>query len=90
MFNDWDWADGRTRMQSARFSRWRHKAERPVVIELGAGSAIPTVRSFGQSQECPMIRINPTEWQVPRRGDIGIPAGALEGIEGVWSQLTHD
>jgi len=88
MFNDWDWADRRTRWQSARFSEWRDTVERPVVIELGAGSAIPTVRCFGQSQDCPMIRINPTEWQVARRGDVGIPTGALEGIKGVWEQLS--
>jgi NAD-dependent SIR2 family protein deacetylase len=89
MFNDWDWAEGRMRIQSARFSGWRSKTQNPVVIELGAGSAIPTVRSFGHSQGCPVIRINPTEWQVPGKRDIGIRSGALAGIMGIWEKLSH-
>jgi NAD-dependent SIR2 family protein deacetylase len=88
MFNDWDWAEGRTRLQSANFSVWRSRSERPVVIEIGAGSAIATVRHFSHSQEVPIIRINPTEYQVPRSVDVGIPTGALEGIQGIWKVLA--
>ena len=88
MFSDWDWAEGRSRLQSARFSQWRSKVDRPVVIEIGAGSAIATVRHCSHSQDCPIIRINPTEWQVPRPSDIGIPTGALEGITGIWNALS--
>lgn len=88
MFGDWEWADGRTRSQSARFASWRRNAGKPVVIEIGAGSSIPTVRHFSRSQECPIIRINPTEWQVPGRGDIGMPVGALAGITGIWAALS--
>lgn len=88
MFGDWGWAEGRTRIQSSRLATWRRKASNPVVIELGAGSAIPTVRHFSHSQECPIIRINPTDWQVPRPSDIGIPAGALTGIREIWAALS--
>lgn len=88
MFSDWDWAEGRTRIQSSRFTSWRRKANNPVVIELGSGSAIPTVRQFSHSQGCPIIRINPTESQVPRQGDIGIQTGALAGIMGIWAALS--
>lgn len=88
MFSDWNWAEGRTKIQSSRFTSWRRKANNPVVIELGAGSAIPTVRHFSHSQHCPIIRINPTEHQVPRQGDIGIPTGAQEGILGIWAALS--
>jgi NAD-dependent SIR2 family protein deacetylase len=88
MFNDWGWAEGRTRIQTANFTSWRRRAERPVVIEIGAGSAIATVRHFSDSQEAPIIRINPTEHQVPRSGDIGIPTGALEGIAGIRNALA--
>jgi NAD-dependent SIR2 family protein deacetylase len=90
MFSDWDWADGRTRLQTARFSQWRSKVERPVVIEIGAGSAIATVRHFSHTQDCPIIRINPNEYQVPRKGDIGIATGAQEGITGIWRYLSSD
>ena len=87
MFSDWDWAEGRTRIQAARFTTWRRGVERPVVIELGAGSAIPTVREFSHRQHCPLIRINPTEWQVPPGPHVGLACGALAGIEGIVSAL---
>jgi NAD-dependent SIR2 family protein deacetylase len=90
MFSDWDWAEGRTRLQAARFSQWRSKVERPIIIEIGAGSAIATVRHFSHTQDCPIIRINPTECQVPRNGDIGIATGAREGIAGIWRYLSSD
>jgi NAD-dependent SIR2 family protein deacetylase len=87
MFNDWDWADGCTRMQMARLQEWRGKARHPMVIEIGAGSAIATVRAFAQDLGTPMIRINPGEWAVPRLHDVGIPVGALEAIGGMTRAL---
>ena len=83
MFNDLEWADERTQIQTRRFNDWRRKAERPVLIELGAGSAIATVRYFSQRQNCPIIRINPSEWEVPAGRGVGIPTGALSGLNGV-------
>jgi NAD-dependent SIR2 family protein deacetylase len=88
MFSDWEWAEGRTRLQSARLTDWRRSAVRPVVIEIGAGSAIATVRHFSHSQTAPLVRINPTEWQVPHQSDVGIPSGALEGVLGIWNALA--
>ena len=87
MFNDWDWADGRTRMQMARLQEWRGQARHPVIVEIGAGSAIATVRAFAQDLGTPMIRINPSEWAVPRLHDVGIPVGALEAIGGMTRAL---
>ena len=88
MFSDWSWSEGRTRIQSSRFASWRRMSERPVVIEIGAGTAIPSVREFGHRQGCPIIRIKPTESQVPRAGDMGIPLGALVGIRGIRAALS--
>ena len=83
MFSDWEWADGRSETQSVRFNAWRREAERPVLIELGAGSTVATVRYFSQRQNCPIIRINPSEWELPSGRGIGIPCGALAGLEGI-------
>ena len=48
MFGDWDWCDGRTQEQLDRYADWLADIERRdlrlAVIELGAGTAIPTVR----------------------------------------------
>ena len=87
MFSDWDWAEGRTRVQLARLQEWRRRVERPVAIEIGAGSAIATVRAFAHGLDAPLIRINPTEWQVPRARDVGLAVGAREGISGIARAL---
>ncbi len=83
MFYDSGWLEFRYRIQNHAFERWISKVERPVVIELGAGSSIPTVRKVGQQANGPMIRINPREYQVPRSTDISLPVGALEGLQGI-------
>lgn len=88
MFSDWDWAEGRTRIQTARLNQWLSRIQRAVVIEIGAGSAIATVRAFAHGLDAPLVRINPTEWQVPHRRDVGIPVGALEGISGIAAALA--
>lgn len=87
MFDDWDWDAKRTERQQARFEAWMARTERPVVIEIGAGTAIPTVRYFGEEAACPLIRINPTECQVGLARDIAIPLGGLDGITRIANDL---
>ena len=92
MFNDWDWAQARTAAQNVRQQRWLQGVRRPVVIELGAGSAIPSVRHFChrilQDHGGRLIRINPREWEVPTRSDVGLPLGAAQGLALVEQALT--
>jgi NAD-dependent SIR2 family protein deacetylase len=83
MFGDWEWVAARTLEQQARFRRWRARIARPVVIELGAGTAIPTVRRFGEAQGCPLVRINPDEWATTGREDVGLALGALAGLRAI-------
>ncbi|MEW6513365.1 MAG: hypothetical protein AB1443_05125 [Pseudomonadota bacterium] len=63
--------------------KWLEKVERPVVIEIGAGTSIPTVRMMGQLIDAPMIRINAREAQVVRSYDVSLPMGALAGLRGI-------
>lgn len=87
MFDDWSWLSGRTQVQRERFSNWlgglAKSAAKLAVIELGAGSAIATVRRTSEqvveSIAGTLIRINPREYEVPI-GQIGLPFGAAEGI----------
>jgi hypothetical protein len=58
-----------------------------VVIEIGAGTAIPTVRRFGEAQDCPLIRINARERQVRPSGDVGLAMGGLEGLKAIATRL---
>ncbi len=73
--------------QQQRFATWvdqlGESSARLAVIELGAGSAIPTVRQVServvQSTRGTLIRINPRENGVAA-GQIGLPLGAADGI----------
>ena len=87
MFNDSHWEDSRTAQQMQRLQIWRKTVRRPVVIEIGAGNAIPTVRQFGHSLKAPMIRINPAEAEVTRRGDVSLKMGASQAIAAIAEQL---
>lgn len=87
MFGDGGWLQFRERIQNHAMKKWLEKVERPVVIELGAGTAIPTVRMMGQTIDAPLIRINAREAQVVRTYDISLPMGALEGLQGIERAL---
>lgn len=88
MFGDWNWISHRTDAQHGRFDGWLTKLERSeaslVVIELGAGTALPTIRYTSErvaNRLCGrLIRINPREFNVPP-GHIGLSLGAAEGID---------
>ena len=88
MFNDFSWLSGRTRSQERRYDEFLadHRDARLVVLEMGAGTAIPTIRYMGERlagrNGATLIRINPREAQVPA-GAISISAGAVEGLKGI-------
>jgi NAD-dependent SIR2 family protein deacetylase len=95
MFDDGNWISRRTDQQAQALQTWMANSEeqgiRWVVIELGAGTAIPTVRHFSEQAAIragtPLIRINPREPKVPV-GHISIATGAATGIGMVCSDLT--
>lgn len=87
MFGDGDWLTQRRNEQQQRFGRWRERVQLPVVIELGAGTAIPSVRWFGEDQHCALIRINPRESDVERTSDVAIALGALDGLQALDAVL---
>ncbi len=89
MFSDWSWESQRNQRQQGRERIWmdRLASSRPnvVVVELGAGTSIPSVRHFSHriSRDfgAPIIRINLRESQVPGSRDVGLPLGALAGLK---------
>jgi NAD-dependent SIR2 family protein deacetylase len=91
MFNDGEWLEQRSQAQQDRLLRWLDGARRPLVVELGAGTAIPSVRRFGQYvvQQLGgrMVRINPREPDVPNPRDAGIAMGALAGLQAIDALL---
>lgn len=92
MFGDGEWIERRSAQQAARLQAWLQRVQRPLVIELGAGSAIPSVRHFSQgvvAQGGRLVRINPREPQVAHRIDVGLAVGALEGLLAIAARLPQ-
>lgn len=87
MFGDWEWQAIRKHEQQLCFRHWRNSVEHPLVIEIGAGLAIPSVRLFGEEQRCPMVRINPTEWHVCKPEDVGLAMNGLEALQAIANLL---
>lgn len=81
MFGDGGWIEHRQAAQLQRLHAWLAQVNRPLVLEIGAGTAVATVRHFShqviQSHGGRLIRINPTEPQAPTPRDIGLVGGAL-------------
>jgi NAD-dependent SIR2 family protein deacetylase len=106
MFGDWGWLDHREARQDHALARWIQSCRRPVVIEIGAGTAIASVRAFshqvisrengrGNAQgnglgNGRLVRINPRESQVPGTRDVGLATGALTGLRLIQRCLQPD
>lgn len=88
MFYDGAWIDARTAAQFERLAAWRAGVTRPAVIELGAGTDIPSVRRFAESQGVPVVRINPREAQV--RDGVALEMGALAAMQALASATGLD
>ena len=88
MFNDWGWLPHRSAEQEHRFQDWLSAVQGAplAIVELGAGSAVPTVRLASEHiaarSGATLIRINPREPQVSH-GQIGLAAEALAALRAI-------
>ena len=93
MFDDFAWQEHRQAGQSHALERWLSSVSRPVVVELGAGTAIPSVRHFTHrvihEQGGRLVRINPREFAVPTALDVGISMGALDALRTIDTALSE-
>lgn len=94
MFGDWGWIDRRSAAQGHRQDAWLSAVTRPIVIELGAGTTIPSVRHFSQRVIHQfggrLVRINPNECDVPTRMDVGLRMGAADGLVSIAKVLGDE
>lgn len=92
MFDDWDWVDARREQQTQRCQAWLTHVRRPVVIEIGAGLQIPTVRRFSDrvvlQHRGALIRINLREPNLDGMPGVGIGAGALQTLQAIDAVLS--
>lgn len=91
MFGDLDWVPHRTRRQLDSLRNWRRDNTDIAVVELGAGSAVPTVRRQSElvsAASGTLIRINPREPEVRHGYGVSVPSGALEALRAIASRLA--
>lgn len=86
MFGDGGWRSERSDAQEERLAEWLTDAvgARLVVVELGAGTAVPTVRYFSEraAKRGTLIRVNPREAYGPA-GTVSLAMGAAEGLAAI-------
>ncbi len=88
MFGDAHWLSQRTDAQERRLDTWLRTVERPVVLELGAGVHVTTVRRFSArvvARGGKLVRINPRDAETDV--GVGIALGALAGLERIAQHL---
>jgi hypothetical protein len=94
MFGDGGWDERRAWEQEQRLGTWMSALHglNVVIIECGAGTAVPTVRLFCEAMTSrlrgTLVRINVREPQVPA-GQIGLSMGALAGLREIDTLLIE-
>jgi NAD-dependent SIR2 family protein deacetylase len=94
MFNDWSWIGDVTEAQMARYAAWverlRRTCARVAIVELGAGTRLPTIRYESQRLAAELngtlVRINLREPEGPE-GTIELALPALEALERIEHAL---
>ncbi|MDD4334131.1 MAG: NAD-dependent deacetylase [Desulfotomaculaceae bacterium] len=92
MFGDFSWLSDRSDRQSYRFNHflYEHRDENLVVVEIGAGTSVPTIRRMsehiGDQRHVTVIRINLREPHI-RQPHISIACAGLETLRGIDKAL---
>ncbi len=95
MFGDYSWISRRTAEQEDRFAAFleQNRSWPLLVIEMGAGTAIPTIRllseRLGRHERATVVRINPREPMI-NPPHLSLPCGALEGLAGIEGNLPPE
>jgi len=89
MFNDWDWNSKRVQKQTDRFNKWiktiKKQGTKLVIIEIGAGVTLPTIRIKGNQlaqtiKFANLIRINPQDDSINESLGVSLKCGGLDGL----------
>ena len=95
MFSDWYWDSNNSSIQQRKYLNWleQNGKKNLVILEIGAGENIPTVRLECESvyslQKDSFIRINPIEYKTPK-GGISIKLGGMQALEEMEKQRVFN
>ncbi|MEX3693866.1 NAD-dependent deacetylase [Paraburkholderia sp. BR14263] len=87
MFDDDAWLDYRIRIRRMRLNAWLMANYPWIVVELGAGRAIPTVRDRSECDGPRIIRINTDDYAIDPGKGIGLPGRALDVLKALDERL---
>lgn len=98
MFGDWSWNSSICQLQRSNEENWLAKVANStsnlVVIEIGAGTTIPSIRNYSQQMAreygAALIRINLREPQVSGSKQVGLGVSALQALRGIDAALQGD
>ena len=96
MFGDWGWNEKRARIQEARYNSFikHNRKNKMAIIEIGAGTAIPTVRIEGENiakrYNAKLVRINPREHEIDPNIGYSVPLGGFEGVLKIWKKTDFN
>ncbi|MBK1785207.1 NAD-dependent protein deacetylase [Prauserella sp. ASG 168] len=91
MFGDIEWLPERSDEQAEQLRAWRRLHRDAVVVELGAGTAVPTVRrqaELASAATAALVRINPREPEVRHGRGIPLPEAALNALTALSKTIT--
>jgi NAD-dependent SIR2 family protein deacetylase len=97
MFDDWDWESQRSSRQEDGLRSWlirlQNDCAKLVVIEIGAGDSVPTIRMsserYADLHSAVLVRINPRDYHVHQQKHVSVSAGGLQSIRSIYD-LLHD
>lgn len=93
MFDDWFYNSNYQDLKRTSLEQWIKGVPNLVVIELGAGKAIPTVRYFSEraakAKKAGFIRINPQDGGVSKHHFLGLDMTALEALKAIDTLLKQ-
>lgn len=87
MFDDWLWIPRRLEIQRNNWHVWKSVNKRTLVIEIGAGSNIPSIRKISQNQKTNLIRINPDAHDDSGFATLRIRMGALQALSEIAENI---
>ncbi|WP_083866796.1 MULTISPECIES: SIR2 family NAD-dependent protein deacylase [Frankia] len=93
MFGDGSWVSERTDAALRTCESWLDEVTGPgdagplVVVEIGAGTAVPTVRRTAESLAGRLIRINPAQPEIRPGAGVSLPLAALPALTALAARL---
>lgn len=89
MFDDWHWINTRETIQRTARDLWFDKTGPRVIIELGAGIQIPSIRRGSENSGSPVIRINPRFPELPEEMGVSLAMGAKDALLAIQFALEE-